>query len=60
MRYINVAVFEPTLMACELLSHAIESSCDETKVITTGASSESQQRFRAKKKSGRGSDQFGS
>jgi len=58
MRYINVAVFEPTLMACELLSHAIE-SCDETKVITTGASSESQQRFRAKK-SGRGSDQFGS
>ena len=27
-------------MACELLSHAIESSCEETKVITTGVSSE--------------------
>jgi DNA-binding NarL/FixJ family response regulator len=42
MRYINVALFESTLMACELLSHAIESSCDEIKVITTGVSSEFQ------------------
>ena len=39
MRHIQVALFEPTQMACELLSHAIESSCEETKVITTGVSS---------------------
>ena len=42
MRHINVELFEPTLMACELLSHAIESSCDEIRVITTGVSSEFQ------------------
>ena len=42
MRHINVAIFEPTLMACELLSHAIESSCNEIKVSTTGVSSEFQ------------------
>ena len=42
MRRINVAIFEPTPMACELLSHAIESSCSEIKVITTGVSSEFQ------------------
>ena len=42
MKHIQVALFEPTLMACELLSHAIESSCDEIKVITTGVSSEVQ------------------
>jgi DNA-binding NarL/FixJ family response regulator len=29
-------------MSCELLSHALESSCDEIKVITTGVSSEFQ------------------
>ena len=39
MRHINVAIFERTLMAYELLSHAIESSCNEIKVITTGVSS---------------------
>jgi len=37
---ILVALFEPTQMACELLSRAIESSCDEIKVVTTGVSSE--------------------
>ena len=42
MPHINVAIFEPTPMACELLSHAIESSCSEIKVITTGVSSEFQ------------------
>ena len=42
MCYINVAVFEPTLMACELLSHAVESSCDKIKVVTTAVSSEFQ------------------
>lgn len=40
MRQIQVALFEPTQMACELLSHAIESSCDEIKVITTGVNSD--------------------
>jgi len=49
MRHINVAVFEPTPMACELLSHAIESSCDEVKVITTGVSSEIQNDSELKK-----------
>jgi DNA-binding NarL/FixJ family response regulator len=42
MKHVQVALFEPTPMACELLSHAIESSCDEIKVITTGVSSEFQ------------------
>ena len=42
MNHLQIAVFEPTLMACELLSHAIESSCDEIKVITTGVSSQFQ------------------
>jgi DNA-binding NarL/FixJ family response regulator len=42
MRHINIAIFEPTKMACELLSHAIESSCTDVKVITTGVSSEFQ------------------
>ena len=49
MRSIQVALFEPTLMACELLSHAIESSCDEVKVITTGVSSEIQNDSELKK-----------
>ena len=40
--HIDVAILEPTPMACELLSHAIESSCSEIKVITTGVSSEFQ------------------
>ena len=40
MRHIRVAVFEPTLLACELLSHAIESSCDEITIVTSGVSSE--------------------
>ena len=42
MRHIQVALFESTQMACELLSHAIESSCVEVKVVTTGVSSEFQ------------------
>ena len=42
MDLIHVALFQPTQMACELLSHAIESSCDEIKVITTGVSWEFQ------------------
>jgi DNA-binding NarL/FixJ family response regulator len=42
MCHINVALFESTQMACELLSHALESSCDDLKVITTGMSSELQ------------------
>jgi DNA-binding NarL/FixJ family response regulator len=42
MRHINVALFEPTRMSCELLSHALESSCDEITVIATAVSSEFQ------------------
>jgi DNA-binding NarL/FixJ family response regulator len=49
MHHINIALFEPTPMACELLSHAIESSCDEIKVITTGVSSEFQNDSELKK-----------
>jgi len=40
MNYIQVALFEPTQLSCELLSHALESSCEEIKVIATGVSSE--------------------
>ena len=40
MRHITVALFEPTQMACKLMAHAIESSYDEIKVITTGVSAE--------------------
>jgi DNA-binding NarL/FixJ family response regulator len=42
MRHIQVALFESTQMACELMAHAIDSSCEEIKVITTGVSSEFQ------------------
>jgi DNA-binding NarL/FixJ family response regulator len=40
MNQIFVALFEPTQMACELLARAIESTCDEIKVVTTGVSSQ--------------------
>jgi len=42
MRHINVALFEQTQMSCELMSHALESSCHEISVIATGVSSEFQ------------------
>jgi len=37
---IQVAVFEPTEMGCEVLSRAIEASSDDIRVVTTGVSSE--------------------
>src|SRR5215831_18976727 len=40
MDHIQVAVFEPTQMACELLSRAIESSCDDIRVIAAEVGSE--------------------
>lgn len=40
MNHILVALFEPTQLACELLARAIESSCDEISVVTTGVSSQ--------------------
>jgi DNA-binding NarL/FixJ family response regulator len=42
MRHIKIAIFEPTQMACELLSHAIESSCDAMTVVAMGVSPELQ------------------
>jgi len=49
IRHINVALFEPTQMACELMAHAIESSCEKVKVIATGVSSEFQNDFELNK-----------
>jgi hypothetical protein len=49
MRHINVALCEPTQMACELLSDALESSCDEIKVVTTGVTSEFQNDYEVMK-----------
>jgi DNA-binding NarL/FixJ family response regulator len=40
MDNIQVALFEPTQMACELLSRAIESSCDDIRVIAAEVGSE--------------------
>ena len=40
MNHLQVAVFEPAQMACELLSRAIQSSCDDIRVIAAEVSSE--------------------
>ena len=40
MDLIQVAVFEPTEMGCEVLSSVIEASGDDIRVVTTGVSSE--------------------
>ena len=49
MDHIQVALFEPTQMACELLSRAIESSCDDVAIVATQVSSEFQNDSELKK-----------
>ena len=49
MNHLQIAVFEPTQMACELLSCAIESSCDDIAIVATEVSSEFQNDSELKK-----------